>query len=109
MLLGPAAGHVGISVCLLGIAGACLYGAIVVFWAIPTAYLAGPAAAAGIALISSFGALSGFFIPTIIGWIKVRTGSLYVGLTFVGVVLIVGALVLLIGINASLLRERKTS
>lgn len=35
------------------------------FWALPTAYLAGPAAASGIALIGSLGNLGGFVAPTL--------------------------------------------
>jgi MFS family permease len=35
------------------------------FWSLPTAYLAGPAAASGIALIGSIGNLGGFIAPTL--------------------------------------------
>ncbi|MGE9115773.1 MFS transporter, partial [Escherichia coli] len=39
-----------------------------VFWTFPSSYLAGSAAAAGIALINSFGALGGFIAPVIKHW-----------------------------------------
>jgi hypothetical protein len=37
------------------------------FWALPTAFLSGAAAAAGIALINSVGNIGGAFAPTIVG------------------------------------------
>lgn len=51
-----------------------------VFWSLPTMFLAGTAAAAGIAMINSFGNLAGFFAPYLIGYIKTATGSLAGGL-----------------------------
>ena len=50
----------------------------------PTLFLSGPAAAAGIATINSIGNLGGFVGPAMIGWIKDRTGSFLGGLYFVG-------------------------
>ncbi len=45
------------------------------FWSIPPAFLSGPAAAAGIALINSIGNLGGFAGPYLIGWVKQTTGT----------------------------------
>ena len=45
------------------------------FWTLPTAFLSGTAAAAGIALINSIGNLAGFFGPYLVGWIKSATGG----------------------------------
>ena len=45
------------------------------FWSLPTAYLRGAGAAAGIAFINSFGCLAGFASPYLVGWIKDLTGS----------------------------------
>jgi hypothetical protein len=65
------------------------------FWAIPTAYLRGAAAAAGIAIINSFGNLAGFIRPYFFGWIKTRTGSTPAGICIIAVcVLIAGILVI---------------
>ncbi|HET9384260.1 MAG TPA: MFS transporter, partial [Gemmatimonadales bacterium] len=44
------------------------------FWCLPTAILAGAAAATGIALINSIGNLAGFLGPWVIGWLVDRTG-----------------------------------
>jgi D-galactonate transporter len=73
-----------IHVALLGttIAASGLLSAISLSWSLPTAYLTGTAAAAGIATINSIGNLSGFVSPLIIGWIKDATGSLMGGLYF---------------------------
>ena len=65
------------------------------FWSLPTAYLRGTAAAAGIALINSFGNLSGFLSPYLIGIIKDATNSTNMGMYMLTVFLIVGALLTL--------------
>jgi ACS family tartrate transporter-like MFS transporter len=46
----------------------------------PTMFLTGGAAAAGIAWINSLGNLGGFFGPTLVGWAKDLTGSFAGGL-----------------------------
>lgn len=65
------------------------------FWSLPTAYLRGAAAAAGIALINSFGNLSGFVSPYMIGLIKDATNSTDAGMFVLAGFLVVGALLTL--------------
>jgi len=65
-------------------------------WSMPTLFLTGPAAAAGIATINSIGNLGGFVGPSMIGWIKERTGSFAGGLYFVAGLLVVSAVVTLL-------------
>jgi MFS family permease len=48
---------------------------VVTFWSLPTAFLSGTAAAAGIAWINSFGNLGGYVGPDAIGRIRVATGG----------------------------------
>ena len=48
---------------------------VVTFWSLPTAFLTGTAAAAGIALINSVGNLGGYFGPDMIGRIRTATGG----------------------------------
>ena len=55
------------------------------FWALPTAYLTGAAAAAGIGLINSLGNLSGFVAPYVTGALSDATGNNRLGLWVVGV------------------------
>jgi ACS family tartrate transporter-like MFS transporter len=65
-------------------------------WSMPTLFLSGPAAAAGIATINSIGNLGGFVGPAMIGWIKQRTGSFEGGLYFVGGLLTLSAILTLV-------------
>jgi ACS family tartrate transporter-like MFS transporter len=60
-------------------------------WSLPTAFLSGPAAAAGIAMINAIGNLGGFAGPYMIGWLKDETGSFLGGLYFVAGLLIISA------------------
>jgi MFS family permease len=48
---------------------------VTTFWSLPTAFLSGTAAAAGIAWINSFGNLGGHFGPDLIGRIRTATGG----------------------------------
>jgi ACS family tartrate transporter-like MFS transporter len=58
------------------------------FWAIPSSFLTGTAAAAGIAMINSFGNLGGFGGPYVIGLVRNSTGEFKGGLLFLGSVLV---------------------
>ena len=66
------------------------------FWSLPTAFLSGAAAAAaGIALINSFGNLAGFVSPYLVGWLKDATQSTNTGMYVLAASLIVGGLLTL--------------
>ncbi len=65
-------------------------------WSMPTMFLSGSAAAAGIATINSIGNLGGFVGPAMIGWIKDLTGSYQGGLLFVAALLVISAILTLI-------------
>ncbi|NVO13062.1 MAG: MFS transporter [Rhodoplanes sp.] len=65
-------------------------------WSMPTLFLSGPAAAAGIATINSIGNLGGFVGPAMIGWIKDLTGSFMGGLYFVAGLLVLSAVLTLV-------------
>ena len=71
------------------------------FWALPTKFLQGIAAAAGIALINSIGNLGGFFGPYVIGSVRTATGS------FRGGFLIAATTLALCGCLAPLVRMRR--
>ncbi|HEY0421176.1 MAG TPA: MFS transporter [Acetobacteraceae bacterium] len=60
-----------------------VFACLPVFWTLPTAFLSGAGAAAGIAAINSIGNLSGFFGPYAMGWIKDATGSYSGGLILI--------------------------
>jgi ACS family tartrate transporter-like MFS transporter len=65
-------------------------------WSMPTLFLGGPAAAAGIATINSIGNLGGFAGPFMIGLIKDQTGSFLGGLYFVAGLLVLSAILTLV-------------
>ena len=58
--------------------------AIALFWGLPGAFLQGAAAAAGIAIINSFGNLGGFAGPYLLGLLTTLFGSAQVGLMLLG-------------------------
>jgi MFS family permease len=69
---------------------------VVTFWSLPTAFLSGTAAAAGIALINSVGNLGGYFGPDMIGRIRTATGGATEAAFFVlAAVALLGALIIL--------------
>ena len=65
-------------------------------WSMPTMFLSGSAAAAGIATINSIGNLGGFVGPAAIGWIKDATGSFLGGLYVVAGLLCLSAVLTLV-------------
>jgi ACS family tartrate transporter-like MFS transporter len=67
-----------------------------VFWAMPTSYLTGVAAAGGIAFINSIGNLGGFVGPFMVGWLKDHVGGFQAGLIFLGACLLTGSIVAMI-------------
>ncbi|WP_323140709.1 MFS transporter [Massilia phyllosphaerae] len=78
----------------LGTAG--MLATMPVFWTYPSSILGGTAAAAGIAMINSFGNLAGFVSPSIIGWMKDVTHSTNAGMVVVSGALFLGALLALL-------------
>ena len=76
----------------LCVAGFGIFACLPVFWTLPTAFLSGAAAAAGIAVINSIGNLAGFAGPFAMGWIRDHTGS-YTG----GLLLLAGLGIIAVG------------
>ncbi len=70
-----------------------VFAVLPVFWTLPTAFLSGSAAAAGIAVINSIGNLSGFFGPFAMGWIKDATGSFGGGLVLIAACAAIAAVI----------------
>ena len=94
MLLPLAAGSIAATTAILMVASVAVFGFLALFWTIPQAYLRGTAAAGGLALISSIGALGGVVSPIYVGIMKDATGSFYGALGSLGAILIVGMPVL---------------
>jgi MFS transporter, ACS family, tartrate transporter len=75
------------------------------FWALPTRFLTGSAAAGGIALINTFASLGGFVGPYAVGLVRGLTGSFAGGMIFLALVMLVGAVVALLLRNARVLAD----
>jgi MFS family permease len=65
---------------LLSLGSLGIFAVLPVFWTLPTAFLSGASAAAGIAIINALGNLSGFAGPTVMGYLKEQTGNFRAGL-----------------------------
>jgi len=90
------------SVALLCLLAAGVFSCLGPFWTLPSEFLTGYSAAAGIALINSVGNLGGFVGPAAIGFIGQRTGTLSAGLALSGIPMFLSAaLVLLLPKQAS--------
>jgi MFS transporter, ACS family, tartrate transporter len=72
--------------------------AIPVFWQLPSTFLTGVGAAAGIAMINSFGNIGGFAGPYLTGWLRDLTGNNKSGFFVVaGLMVMAGIVVLVVG------------
>ncbi|WCM22542.1 MFS transporter [Paraburkholderia bryophila] len=69
--------------------------AIPLFWSLPTAFLGGAAAAAGIAMINSIGNLAGFAGPYLMGWLRQTTASNSAGMYVLAAFMALGGLLAL--------------
>ena len=88
-------GSTVLSLIALSIAAAGVLTCAPLFWSLPTSFLGGTAAAAGIAVINSVGNLAGFVSPYMIGAIKDSTGSTVLPMFVLAGTLVVGALAVL--------------
>ncbi len=75
LLLSAYAPSPTLSFILLCIAAAGIWGSLGVFWSMTSTFLAGPAAALGIAVINTLAQVGGFIGPTSVGIIRDRTGD----------------------------------
>ncbi|MDU6731306.1 MAG: MFS transporter, partial [Bradyrhizobium sp.] len=82
-----------------------IFACLPVFWTLPTAFLSGAAAAAGIAVVNSIGNLAGFAGPFAMGWLRDQTGSYTDGLLLLaGLGIVAMGIVLGIGHDTALER-----
>jgi D-galactonate transporter len=85
------AGSTALSLVALSIAAAGVLTCAPLFWSLPTSFLGGTAAAAGIAVINSVGNLAGFVSPYMIGALKEGTGSTTIPMYVLALSLVAGA------------------
>ena len=88
LVLSVAAGDLAVALAALTLALVGITAARAIFWPIPTRFLTGVGAAAGLAFINSIGAAAGFAGPYLMGWLRDATGSFEAGLaTMAGILL----------------------
>jgi nitrate/nitrite transporter NarK len=91
---------IGLTMAVVGVVSA-----IPMFWALPTSFLGGGAAAVGIALVNCTGNLGGFFSPAIIGFLKDYTGTLNSGLFLVSGCMLASAILIVALVPAKLVNR----
>jgi MFS transporter, ACS family, tartrate transporter len=72
-----------------------VFAVLPVFWSMPTAFLSGAAAAAGVAYINSIANIAGFVGPFLMGWLRDISGNFDSGLLMIAVVCNVAAFAIL--------------
>jgi MFS family permease len=96
LALTPLAGaNTTIAMACLTLAAAGTITAAPLFWSLPTRFLAGVGAAAGIATINSVANLGGFISPYLVGWLKDLTHTSAAGMYMTATVVLLGAIVAL--------------
>lgn len=90
-----------LSILCLSLATLGVVGSMPLFWPMPSAFLTGTAAAAGIGLVNSVGNLGGYFGPNIPVWMKQVSPDPSAALYAIAAVLMVGALLVLFFIPGS--------
>ncbi len=101
----PLAGHPAAAIAALALGTCGLLSSIPLCWSLATAFLGGAGAASGIALINSFGNLSGFAAPYLMGFIRERTGSTDLAMYTLAAVLVLGAVLVLTRVPAALVNR----
>lgn len=85
----------GLSLLALAVAAMGLYSFTPPFWSLPTAFLRGDAAAAGIAFINAVGNLGGFIGPYLMGWLQDVSGDFLLGLRLLALTAIISGILIL--------------
>lgn len=93
-----------VAMAALSLATAGILTTLPLFWTLPTAYLGGTAAAAGIAMINSIGNLAGFVSPYMVGAVKDATQSTAIGMYVLAFSLVMGAILVIAGVPKQMQR-----
>ena len=94
LLTGLTIGNAPLELIGLCVAGFGIGADLPVFWNLPTAYLGAASAAAGIAVINSFGNLSGYLAPQLVGLLRDRTGDYGAAMLTCGTIMVVSAVLI---------------
>jgi MFS family permease len=80
------------TILMLSLTACAIFSGLPNFWSLPSRFLSGPAAAAGIALINTIGNIAGFAAPYITGLVRDWTGLYEMPMFIVGAALLVSSL-----------------
>ena len=80
-----------LSIIFLSLGTVGIIGSMPLFWPLPSAFLAGTAAAAGIGIVNSIGNLGGYFGPNIPVWAKAVSSNQSAALFIISAILLIGA------------------
>jgi MFS family permease len=98
-------GHVWQFIFLCG-AAAGIFAGQPVLWSLPSTFLTGASAAAGLAAINSVGNLGGFVAQNAVPWIRDQTGSTIAPMLFLAACLTIGGLMTFV-VQAAIRRKRE--
>ncbi|GAA5087524.1 MFS transporter [Microbacterium yannicii] len=90
------AGSPAATIAVITITACAIFAALPNFWTLPTRFLTGAAAAAGVALINTIGNLAGFSAPFVTGAVHDWTGGYEVPMFIVGFVMLVSAVLMVL-------------
>ena len=90
---------VPVMIAMMSVGAMGMYGLKAPFWTLPSMFLAGQAAAVGIAVINSIGNLGGFAGPYAVGWIRESTGAFESGLYLLGGLGLAAALITILFVH----------
>lgn len=83
-----------LTIAIVAITAMAIFSALPNFWTLPTQFLRGVAAAAGVALINTIGNLAGFSAPYITGAVHDATGSYQIPMFIVGGFMLLSAILM---------------
>lgn len=90
------AGSPAATIAVIAITACSIFAALPNFWTLPTQFLTGVAAAAGVALINTVGNLAGFSAPYITGAVHDWTGGYEVPMVIVGGFMLLSAVLMIV-------------
>ncbi|MGW0788926.1 MFS transporter [Streptomyces sp. NPDC002911] len=83
------------TIAVITVTACAIFAALPVFWSVPSQFLTGATAAAGIALINTAGNVAGFAAGYVTGWLKDFSGAYYLPLFLVGAFMLMSAALML--------------
>ena len=84
------------TIAVITVTACSIFAALPTFWTVPTRFLTGAAAAAGIALINTMGNVAGFAAGYVTGWLKDFSGSYVLPMFVVGGLMILSSVLMIL-------------